>query len=150
LAVTVAPAARASWIAATPTPLQLGLREERVVRGCEHLDEAARLGPAPAVGHVEHVSRVDRHQLGVAAAGKERHHAAAVLGLACALEPRHVGHARRRRIPAGTLAQIGTVHAGCADADEQLAVAGNRVGTLLGDEPAVVDGSHAHSVMLRA
>ena len=48
------------------------------------------------------------------------------------------------------LHQVGAVHARGADADQDLAVAGHRVGPLLDVECTFPDGSHAHSGMLRA
>ncbi len=92
---------------------ELGLREERVVRGRERLHEAARLLPAQVLRHGQDVLARHDHELRLAAAREQRHHARAVGGLACALEPGHVGHAGRRRVVARALAEIGAVDAGC-------------------------------------
>ena len=129
---------------------QLRLREERVVRGRIDLDEAARLRPRDVLGHRQHVRLVHRDKLGVAAAGQERHHALALLGLAGALEPRDVdGRAGRRRIAPGPLHQVGAVHAGGADADQDLALAGNRIRALLDVQCAFPYDSRPHFGMLR-
>ena len=80
-----------------------------------------------------------RDELGLPAAGEQRHHALAVLGLARALEPGNVDRgAGRRRIAAGALGQVGAVHAGGVDADQELALAGHRIRPLLDVEGAVV------------
>ncbi len=90
---------------------ELRLREEGVVRGCEHLDEAAGLLPAHPIRHGEDMRLVSDCKLRVTAAGEERHYVRPALGLTGALEPRHVGRAGRRRVAAGALAEIGIVHA---------------------------------------
>ena len=135
-----APDAARGTVHEQPLPgSELRLREERVVRRREHLDEAARLLPAHPVRHGEHVRLMRDRQLRLAAAGKERHHAPSVRGLAGAFQPRHVGRAGRRRIAAGALPEIGPVHARGADTDEDLAVLRYWVGPLLDLDPAVDD-----------
>ncbi len=130
--------------------LQLGLREERVVRGRVDLDEAARLGPRQVLRHREGVRGVDGDELGVPAAREQRHHALAVLRLAGALEPGNVDRgARRRRVAARALGQVGAVHTGAADLDQELALLRDGIGALLEVEGASGDDSCAHSVMLR-
>ncbi len=90
-----------------------------------------------------------RDQLGLPAARQQRHHAGAVLGLAGALEPGNVHRgAGRRRIAAGALGQVGSVHPGAADADQELALSGHGVRPLLDVEGAFRDDSRAHSGML--
>ena len=89
-------------------------------------------------------------ELGVTAAGEERHHALPVWRLACALEPGDVDRgAGRRRIAARALRQVGAVHARAVDADQELAVSGHWIGPLLDVKGAFLDDSRAHSVMLR-
>ena len=89
-------------------------------------------------------------ELGVAAAREQSHHALAVLGLAGALEPWNVDRgAGRRRIAARALGQVGAVHAGAADLDQELALARDGIGALLDVEGALCDDSCAHSGMLR-
>src|SRR5262249_48926881 len=131
--------------------LELGLGEQCIVRGREHLDESARLRPVDIVRHRQHVRLVDGDELGMPAAGKERHHAVASFGLAGALEP---GDVRRRAggclIVAETLEQVGAVDAGCANADQDLAWVRNRVGALLDLEPPIDDYRCPHARMLRA
>ena len=116
---------------------QQRLREERVVRGRVRLHEPARLRPVDAVGHRQRVPRVDDDELGVAAAAEERHHPlAGADDLAGALEPGDVDRrARRRRVVAGALHQVGVVDPGRAHADQQLAVARHGIGPLLDLEP---------------
>jgi hypothetical protein len=84
------------------------------------------------------VRLVRDRKLGLAAAGQERHHPPSV-HLAGTLEPRHVGRARRRRVAAGALAEVGAVDPGGANADQDLAVARNRIGPLRDLDPAVDD-----------
>ena len=133
------------------------VREERVVRGCEHLHEAARLHVVERVGNVERVAFVHRHELGLPASSEQPHrpvtdreaeHARPDRGYgARALEPGDVGRsARRRRVAAGALRQIGAVDAGAGDANQQLAVTGDRVGTLLDHQPFVRDDHRQHAV----
>jgi hypothetical protein len=93
---------------------------------------------------------VDDGQLGVAAAGQERHHPSAVLGLTGAFEARDVGRgARRRRIAAGALGEIGAVDAGGADADQHLSLVRDGIGALLELETPCNDDGGTHSGMLR-
>ena len=128
---------------------QLRLREERVVRRREHLDEAARLRPADRLGDGQHVRLVHDDELRVPAAGEERHHVLAAFGLARALEAGDVlRRAGRRRVVAGALQDVGAVDPAGAHADQDLAVAGNRIGTLLDLEPPVDDYCRAHYGML--
>ena len=139
-AVTAAPAASPSCTAAHADAArgavheqalagsELRLGEERVVRGREHLDEAARLLPGHPVRDRQHVRLVRDRELRLAAARQERHHAPAVRGLAGAFEPRHVGRTGRRRVAAGALSEVGAVDAGGADADQELAVLGTGSG----------------------
>ena len=130
---------------------KLRLREERVVRGRERLDESSGLRPADAVRHPHHVRVMHGGELRVATAREERHHAPAVLGLAGAFEPGDVGGAPgRRRIAPRALHQIGAVDARGSDADQDLAVAGHRVGPLLDLEATFDDYCRAHSGMLRS
>ena len=113
--MTLAPAARPSCTAGDADPAgravheqalavrERRLREERVVRGREHLHEAARLDSSSVVGHAERVAFVHRRELGLPAAAEQRHrpvadgeaeHAGADRGdLARALEPGDVGRA---------------------------------------------------------
>ena len=56
---------------------QAGLGEERVVGGGEDLRDAARGGPVELVGDGHRGALVDDGELGLAAAGDDRHHAVA-------------------------------------------------------------------------
>ena len=95
-------------------------------------------------------------ELGLAAAGDDRHHAVAGLealhagaaldDLARQLEPGDVlRRAGRRGIEALELQHVGAVEAGAVDADEQVGVAGDGVGVLLDGDRAVADGGGAHA-----
>ena len=134
---------------------QAGLREERVVRGGEHLRNGAGLDPAQALGHRHQLALVDDAQLGLPAAADHRHDAIAVgesLGagpagrhLAGELEARDVlRRARRRRVMPAELMDVGTVEAGRADADQHLARARLWIGVLGDDELAIADGGGTH------
>ena len=127
------------------------LGEERIVRGREHLDEAPCLRPVDGRGNTHDVGVVHRNELGVTAAGEERHHALTGLDiLAGALETRDVdGRPGRRRIAAGALHDVCAVHAGCPHADHELTIAGNGIRPLLDLESPFNDDSRAHSGMLR-
>jgi len=98
--------------------LQVRLCEERVVCRCEHLDETARLRPVDALRHADHVRVVHGDELRLASAWEQGHHPLAGLDvLAGALQAWNVGgRARRRRVAAGTLQQIGAVDAGSSNA----------------------------------
>ena len=142
--------------------LEAGLREERVVRGAEHLHEAPGLRPVERVGHGQHVALVHDGEPGVAAAPEQRHDAVAGREPLCvragrdhlagAFQAGHVlGCVRRRRIAAGALVEVGAVDAAGADAHEQLALARHRIRAFLGLEPTVLDRSDQHrDGMLRA
>ncbi len=134
---------------------QTGLGEERVVGGGERLGDAAGRGPVELLGDRHRRALVDDRELGLSAAGHDRHHAiarfeaagAAAAGhdLARELEARDVGGCvRRRGIVAGELHHVGAVEAGGADADEQLPVLGLGI-RVLGDlYPAVANGGGTH------
>jgi hypothetical protein len=89
---------------------------------------------------------VDRDELGMAAAPEQRTDPRARTDdLADALEPGDVDRrARRRRIVAGALHQIGPVDPRRVDTYQHLAVARNRVWPLLELEPAVLDDRRTH------
>ena len=90
--------------------------------------------------------RVDDGQLGLPAAAEQCHHArAGPHHVAGALEPRHVDRrSGRRRIVAGPLHQVRVVEARRADADQELALAGDEVGALLELEAPVADDDGLH------
>ncbi len=130
--------------------LQLGLREERVVRGRIDLDEAARLGPGDVLGNRQRVRLVHGDELGVAAARQQRHHPLPAFRLACTFEPGDVDRRTgRRRVATRTLGQVGAVHASAVDADQNLALLRDGIGAFLDVQGASLDDSRAHSVMLR-
>ena len=130
--------------------LQLRLGEERVVRGCKDLDETACLGPRDVLWHRQRVRLVHGDELGVAAARKQRHHPLPVCRLACAFEPGDVDRrARRRRVAARALGEVGAVHAARLDPDQELALPRDGIWALLDVQGASCDDSRAHSVMLR-
>ena len=58
---------------------QPGLREERVVGGGEDLGDAARRLPLQLLRHRHRRALVDDRELGLSAAGHDRHHAVAGL-----------------------------------------------------------------------
>ena len=98
---------------------------------------------------------MDHGQLGLAAAGHDRHHAVAGLEagdagadadhLARQLQARDVlRRAGRRGIAPGQLHHVRAVEPGGLDADEQLAHLGDGIGVLLDDDRAVADGGGAH------
>ena len=97
------------------------------------------------------------HELRLPPAPEQRHDAvsrpeplAAQHDLAGALEPGDVdGRARRRRVETGALDEVCAVDAGGANADEDLAVPRDGVGTLLERQAPFTDDDRAHSVMLR-
>ena len=167
VAVTRAPAIVPSCTAAMPTPpaapwtssrsptQQLGLGEQRVVRGREDLGDAARRVPVELVGHRHRDALADHRQLGLAAAGDDRHHAVAQLEaldaaahadhLAGQLETRDVRrYAGRRRIAPLELHHVGAVEAGGANADEQLAGLRLGVGMLLDGDRSVANRGGPH------
>ena len=112
---------------------QPGLREEGVVRGGEDLGHGPRGLPVELLGHRHRGALVDDRELGLAAAGDDRHHAVAGLealhagpaldDLAGQLEAGDVLRgAGRRRVAALELVHVGAVEPGAADADEQVGV----------------------------
>jgi hypothetical protein len=134
---------------------QPGLGEERVVGRREDLGHAPGLLPVEAAGHRHELALVDGGQLGLPAAPHDRHHAIALgeaLGsraaahhLARQLEPGDVGRrARRRRVVAGALVDVGAVEPGPPHADEDLAGPGLGVGVLVDDDLSVADRGGAH------
>ena len=168
VAVTRAPAARPSWIAAVPTPpappctsRRSPGREPAWVKSAS-CAVVKTSGKPPAAGQssasgtgIATRSWTDG-ELGLAAAADDRHHAVALgeaLGaraagrdLAGELEARGC-RAARRAAPGSALApleHVGAVEAGAADAHEQLAGAGLGVGMLLDEDLAVADGRGAH------
>ena len=134
---------------------QAGLGEERVVGGREDLGHAARGLPVELLGHRHGGALVDDRELGLAAAGDDRHHAVADLEalhartaldhLAGQLEAGDVlRRAGRRRIAALELLDVGAVEPGAAHAHEQVGVPGDRIGVLLDGDRAVPDRGRAH------
>ena len=134
---------------------QAGLGEERVVGGGEDLGDAARGGPVELVRDGHRGALVDDGELGLAAAGDDRHHAVAGLeaadaaaagdDLARELEAGDVlRRAGRGRVVAGELHQVGAVEARGADADEQLAVLGLGIGAVGDLDPAVGNRGGTH------
>jgi hypothetical protein len=134
---------------------QPGLGEQRVVGGREHLGEASGRGPVQGLGDRHRHALVHHRQLGLSAAGDERHHAVALgeargagaaLGhLAGQLHPGDVGwRARRRGVAAGPLVDVAPVEPGGPHADQDLARAGPGIGVLGEDHLAVADGGGAH------
>ena len=128
---------------------------ERVVRGGEDLRHGARGLPVELLGDRHGGALVDDRELGLAAAGDDRHHAVAGLepldaraaldDLARQLEAGDVlRRARRRGVAALELVHVGAVEPGAADAHEQVGVAGDRVGVLLDGDRAVPDRGRAH------
>jgi hypothetical protein len=99
---------------------------------------------------------VDDRELGLTAAGDNRHHTVTRLeaphtatagdDFARELEARDVrGDARRRRVVTGDLQEVGTVEPCGADTDEQLPVLRLGIGTIGDLDPAVDDGGGTHS-----
>jgi hypothetical protein len=137
-----------------PTP-PAALREQRVVRGREDLRDAARHRPVHAVRDGHELALMHHAQLGLAAAAHDRHDAVAHRearrarpqrgDLAGELEPGDVRRrAGRRGVAAGELEHVRAVDPGAADADQDLARAGLRVGMLGDGDLAVTDRRCAH------
>ncbi len=137
------------------TDLQVALREQRVVRGGEHLREATGLGPRDAVGHGQRDAFVHHDPFGLGAAAHDRHDPVAGTeadavdpggeDLAGELHTRDVlGESGRRRIQAPALQHVGPVQACGVHRDEQLLVAGRRVGVFPPLEGAIDDGDGVH------
>ncbi len=128
------------------TGQQERLREEGVVRGRVRLHESAGLQPIHAFRNRKGVALVDDGELGMPTSAEERTHA--LVGaddLPGTLEPGDVGgRARRRRVAARDLQQVGVVDPGGVDSDQQLPFGGHRIRPLLEHEPAVVDDRRAH------
>ena len=114
-----------------------GLGDQRVVRGDEHLGHAARGDEVERVGHRRALRRGHGEQLGLPATTGDAEHARAERGrgdavavrdhLAGELEPGDVGgRARRRRVEAGALHEIGAVEPGAVHPHEHLT--GSRLG----------------------
>ena len=138
---------------------EAGLGEERVVRGGEHLGDAARLRPVDALRDGRCGALVDDAQLGLPPAADDGHDAVALgeaLGagtarhdLACELEAGDVGRRPGRRgVAARALVQVGAVDPGRADADEDLPRPGLGIGLLVGRDLVVGDdrGEHGGAV----
>ena len=112
---------------------QAGLREERVVGGGEDLGHAAGRVPVELLGHRHRRALVDDRELGLAAAGHDRHHAVAGLeALRRRRRPRRPRPpARARGCPAARRAARGSGPSSCSmsaplrpgavHADQQLA-----------------------------
>ena len=119
------------------------------------LGDAARGGPVELLRDRHRGALVHDGELGLAAAGDDRHHAVARLeaagaapagdDLARELQARDVGGgARRRRIVPGELHHVGAVEPGGLHADQQLPVLGLRI-RVFGDlDLAVADGGGTH------
>ena len=123
--------------------------------GGEDLGHAAGRVPLELLGDRHRGALVDDRQLGLAAAGHDRHHAVAGLealdagadldDLARELEAGDVlGRAGRGGVAAAELHHVGAVEAGGADADEEVGVPGDRVGVLLDGDRSVANGCGAH------
>ena len=139
----------------TLTDGQSRLREQRIVRGREHLHEPAGLGVGEPGRRTQRMPLVHRDQLGVSAPTEQRHHAIALDEvpnapaqrdhLAGALEPRDVRRsAGRRRVASRPLSEVGAVDPGPAHAHKQLAVPGHRIRTFLDLEATAGDDRRAH------
>ena len=168
MAVTVAPARGGQLHAGRPhatgaaahqyalAHLQLGLAEEGVVGGGEHLGKAAGLAPGKAVRHGQRVRLVDEGQGGLrpaaddghdpVAGGEERdlppdrHH------LAGELHAGDVGGpAGRRWIEAGPLHQVRRIQSGRPHRHQELGVPGDRVVPLLPEQLAISDHDGVHA-----
>jgi hypothetical protein len=120
---------------------QFALAEQRVVGGREDLGDPARRLPADASGHGHQLALVHDRQLGLAAAADDAHHAIAEReapgfraqgrDVAGELEARYIGRrAGRSGIATGELVHVGSVQSGGANAHENLARAGLRIGML--------------------
>ena len=134
---------------------QAGLREQGVVGGEEDLGRAARRDPVQLVGHGHRDPLVDHRQLGLAAAGDDRHHAVAGLEaldpvagldhLARQLEPGDVLRGPGRGgIAAGELHHVGAVEAGGVHAHQQLAALRTRVRVLFDGDLTVANRRCSH------
>jgi glyoxalase family protein len=125
---------------------ELPLREECVVRRCEHLDEASGLRPLDAVRDAQHMRVMYGDEFGVAATGEECHHALAGRDvLAGAFEAGDIGRgAGRRRVTAGALHHVGAIHAGRVHTNHDLALAGDRIGALLDPQAPIDDDGCTH------
>ena len=141
------------------THAQRTLAEERVVRGGEHLGEAARLGPRQCVGSGRRHTLVRQRKLGLPTAADERHDAIADReafdvtaernDLTGELHARNVRWAPgRRRVQPASLRHVCTVEAGRAHVDEQLARARLGIGMLPPLQPALGHGHRPHGATL--
>ena len=121
--------------------LQPSACKERVVRGDEDLGDAARMDQVDVVWNAHDLGCADRHELRVSATfdqehdavtgGRRRHAEGRTRNYARRFETEDLARARRRWVEALALEQIGTVDARTGDADHDLTVTGDRVGTLL-------------------
>jgi hypothetical protein len=135
--------------------LELRLSEERVVRGREHLGNAACLEPAQRARNRHQLSLVHCRELGLPAPADDAHDPVTfvkALGrwtkrrdFACQLEAGDVlRRSWRRRIAALALVHVGPVDAGSANSDQNLAGAGFRIWMFLDDYLFVADRRCAH------
>ena len=128
---------------------------DRVVGGDERLRDGRRVELVQVRRHARDASLVHRHAIRQSPAADEAEHAvtgpesehlvADRLDRARHLEPGDVGRrARRGRVVAGALVQVGRVEAGVADAHEHLAAAGDGIGTLLEVDDLAAAGPGEH------
>ena len=139
---------------------EAGLGEQGVVGGGDDLGEPAGLGPAKLVGDRDGRPLVDHGQLGLPAAADHGHDPVARAeaedaganggDLAGQLQPGDVGRAARRgRVVAPDLVQVGAVDPGGRHPDQQLAPPRLRVGPLGHHQPPVGDRDRPHAAFSR-
>ena len=147
VATTDAPARFASWIAAVPTPEAAAWTRTRSPAfrppswnrfryAVNHASGIAAASANESEGGIGMSMRArHRHFLGVAASGEQEEDALpGALHLARRLEAEDLRGARRRRVLALRLQQVGAVHGGRAHVDDDLAGAGHRIRRLAPDE----------------
>ena len=148
-------AARAAVHEEVLARLQPRLREDRVVRGCEHLRHAARLGPRQAVRYGHQDALVDNRQLGLGAAADNRHHAVTFVeahrarsergNLARQLQPWDVlRRTRRGWVVTPPLVHVGPVEARGVHPHQHLTRPRHWIRMLFHDELLVFDRDAAH------
>ena len=106
-------------------------------RGKERLGNGRRLDEAQLLRHAHRLPGGYACELGISAAGDERHDAVATPegparfdDLARELQPQNLGLAARRRVAPETLEEVGPIHSRRANADQQIARTRLRIGRL--------------------
>ena len=131
------------------------LGAEGVVSGGEDLGEAPGLRPLERLRNRHGGALVDQGELGLRAPAHHRHHSLPHLeAVGTGTEGHHLARqlhagdvrrgARRRWVGPPALEHVGAVQAGRPHPNEQLALSGFGIRTLLHDEIPVLDGYSAH------